>query len=161
VIILTSNAGTDTIFKLCRDPETIPSPEVLAEAVRPDLLGAKTERDVQIFKQAFLGRLIVVPYFPISDSVMRLIIRLQLDRIARRMRENHNARFSYGDELIDAITGRCREVETGARNVDHILTHSLLPELSQEILSRMAEGRTLSSVRVSVDEKGGFQYQIQ
>ncbi len=125
VIILTSNVGTDTILKLCKDPETTPTPEALAEAVRPDLLAAKTERGVQIFKQAFLGRVIVVPFFPISDSVMRLIIRLQLDRVGRRMRENHNARFSYGDELIDCIAGRCREVETGARNVDHILTHTL------------------------------------
>ena len=99
VILLTSNVGTDTILKLCKDPDTTPTPEVLAEAIRPDLLAAKTERGVQIFKQAFLGRLIVVPYYPISDAVMRQIIRLQLGRIGRRMRENHNATFSYGDEL--------------------------------------------------------------
>ena len=104
--------------------------------------------------------MIVVPYYPISDAVMRQIIRLQLGRIAQRMQQNHNAQFSYSEELIDSIAGRCREVESGARNVDHILTRTLLPEISQEVLARMADGRTLSSVRVSVDEKGGFQYQL-
>ncbi len=161
VILLTSNVGTETILKLCKDPDTTPTPEVLAEAVRPDLLAAKTERGVQIFKQAFLGRLIVVPFYPISDAVMRLIIKLQLGRITHRMRENHNAVFTYADELIDCIAGRCREVESGARNVDHILTRTLLPEISQEVLGRMAQGQTISKVHVSVDDKGGFQYSIQ
>ncbi len=127
VILLTSNVGTDTILKLCKDPDTTPSPEALAEAIRPDLLEAKSERGVQIFKQAFLGRLIVVPYYPISDAVMRQIIRLQLGRIGQRMRQNHNAQFSYSDELIESIAGRCREVESGARNVDHILTRTPAP----------------------------------
>jgi type VI secretion system protein VasG len=161
VILLTSNVGTETILKLCKDPDTTPAPEVLAEAVRPDLLAAKTERGVQIFKQAFLGRLIVVPYYPISDAVMRQIIKLQLDRIGRRMRENHNAQFRYGDELVDCIANRCREVETGARNVDHVLTRTLLPEISQEILGRMAFGQPVSRVQVGVDEQGSFQYLIE
>ena len=161
VILLTSNVGTDTILKLCTDPDTTPAPEALAEALRPDLLGAKTERGVQIFKQAFLGRLIVVPYYPISDDVMRQIIRLQLGRIGQRMRENHNAQFSYSDDLIDSIASRCREVESGARNVDHILTRTLLPEISQEFLTRMARGESLSKVHVSVDDKGAFQYAIE
>jgi type VI secretion system protein VasG len=161
VILLTSNVGTDTILKLCKDPDTIPTPEGLAEAVRPDLLGAKTERGVQIFKQAFLGRLILVPFYPISDAVMRQIIKLQLGRIARRMRENHNAVFSFGDELIDCIASRCREVETGARSVDHILTRTLLPEISQAVLGRMASGQAISKAHVSVDDKGAFVYSIQ
>src|SRR5271157_3278390 len=161
VILLTSNVGTETILKVCKDPDTTPTPEVLAEAVRPDLLAAKTERGVQIFKQAFLGRLIVVTFYPISDPVMRQIIKIQLGRIARRMRENHNATFSYSNELTDCIASRCREVESGARNVDHILTRTLLPEISQEVLGRMAQGRTISKVHVSVDDKGGFQYSIQ
>ena len=160
VILLTSNVGTDTIMKLCKDPDTTPGPEALAEAIRPDLLEAKSERGVQIFKQAFLGRLIVVPYYPISDDVMRQIIRLQLGRIAQRMRENHNAQFTYSDELVDSIAGRCREVESGARNVDHILTRTLLPEISQEFLGRMAEAKILNTVHVSVDGEGGFQYEI-
>ncbi len=160
VILLTSNVGTDTIMKVCRDPETAPGPEDLAELIRPDLLGAKSERGVPIFKQAFLGRLIVVPYHPISDAIMRQIIRLQLGRIAQRMRQNHAAQFSYSEELVESIAGRCREVESGARNVDHILTRTLLPEISHEILGRMAEGRTIRSVHVTVDEGGAFQYDI-
>jgi type VI secretion system protein VasG len=161
VILLTSNVGTDTILKLCKDPETTPTPEVLAEAIRPDLLGAKTERGVQIFKQAFLGRLIVVSYYPIADHVLRQIIRLQLGRIAQRMRQNHNAQFTYGEELIEGIASRCREVQSGARNVDHILTRSLLPEISQEVLTRMAQGQTLSRVHVTIDDKGAFQYALE
>ncbi len=109
-----------------------------------------------IFKQAFLGRLIVVPYYPISDAVMRQIIRLQLGRIGQRMRQNHNARFTYTDGLIESIAGRCREVESGARNVDHILTRTLLPEISEEILGRMAGGRTIGAVHVTVGENGKF-----
>ena len=161
VILLTSNVGTETILKLCKDPDTTPAPEVLAESIRPDLLGAKSERGVQIFKQAFLGRLIVVAYFPISDVVMRQIIRLQLGRIGQRMRQNHNAQFSYSDELIETIANRCREVESGGRNVDHILTRTLLPEMSQEILGRMTRGESLSKVHVATDKQGAFQYSIE
>jgi type VI secretion system protein VasG len=161
IILLTSNVGTDTILKLCKDPETTPAPEVLAEAIRPDLLGAKTERGVQVFKQAFLGRLIVVSYYPIADNVLRQIIRLQLGRIAQRMKQNHNAQFTYGEELIEGIAGRCREVQSGARNVDHILTRTLLPEISQEVLTRMAQGQTLSRVHVTIDDKGAFQYALE
>jgi type VI secretion system protein VasG len=161
VILLTSNVGTEKILKLCRDPDTTPSPEALAEAIRPDLLGAKSERGVQIFKQAFLGRLIVVTYFPISDVVLRQIVRLQLGRIGQRMRQNHNAQFSYSDELIEIIANRCREVESGARNVDHILTRTLLPEMSQEILSRMTRGELFSTVHVTINHQGAFQYSLE
>ena len=102
----------------------------------------------------------MVPYYPISDAAMRQIIKLQLGRIATRLRTNHNASFTYKDELIECIVGRCREVETGTHNVDHILTRTLLPEISQEILGRMAQGQSISSVEVSVDDKGAFRYAI-
>jgi type VI secretion system protein VasG len=161
VILLTTNVGAEKILKLCKDPETAPSPEALAAAIRPDLLNAKTERGAQIFKQAFLGRLIVVPYYPISDAVLRQIIRLQLGLISRRMRQNHNAQFSYSDQLIEVIASRCREVESGARNVDHILTRTLLPEMSQEILSRMARGESLSKIDVTINSHGAFQYALE
>lgn len=161
IILLTSNVATDTILKLCADPETAPGPEALAEAIRPDLLEAKTERGVQIFKQAFLGRMIIVPYYPISDAVMKMIIKLQLGRVGQRLKENHRAQFSYSDDLIDCIAGRCHEVQSGARNVDHILTRTLLPEISQEVLSRMAAGQALSSVHISVGEKGDFVYDLK
>jgi type VI secretion system protein VasG len=152
VILLTSNVGTDTVMKLCADPDTTPDVPALAEALRPDLLKA--------FPPAFLGRLIVVPYYPISDDVMKHIIRLQLERIGRRMMENHRAVFSYGDDLVESIASRCKEVESGARNVDHILTRTLLPEMSQEFLTRMASGEDISQVHVSVDDRGTFQYAI-
>ncbi len=161
IILLTSNVGTDTILKLCADADTAPGPEALAEALRPDLLGAKTEHGVQIFKQAFLGRMIVVPYYPISDAVMKRIIKLQLGRVGQRLKENHRAQFTYSDDLIDCIAGRCHEVQSGARNVDHILTRTLLPEISQEVLTRMAAGQALTSVHISVGEKGEFVYDLK
>jgi type VI secretion system protein VasG len=101
-----------------------------------------------------------VPYYPISDDVMKQIIRLQLGRITKRMKENHKASFIYTEELVDSIASRCTEVETGGRNVDHILTGTLLPEMSQEFLTRMAEGQAISKVQVTVDDKGKFQYDI-
>jgi type VI secretion system protein VasG len=152
VILLTSNVGTDTIMTLCADPETRPEPEGLVEALRPDLL--------KVFKPAFLGRLITVPYYPITDDVMRKIIELQLGRIRTRLQENNRAQFSYDDALVTAIARRCTEVESGARNVDHILTRTLLPEISREFLARMAEGQAIAKVHVSVDGEGGFRYEI-
>jgi type VI secretion system protein VasG len=152
VILLTSNAGTDTIMKLCADPETKPDPFAMADALRPDLL--------KFFKPAFLGRLIVVPYYPITDEVMREIIKLQLGRIQKRVQDNHRARFRYDDTLIQAIASRCKEVESGARNVDHILTRTLLPEISQEVLSRMVAGGAITDVHIAVGDKGEFVYHI-
>ncbi len=153
LILMTSNAGTDAIMKLCADEETRPDATALAEALRPDLL--------KVFKPAFLGRVTLVPYFPLTDSVMRTIIELQLNKIGRRIAENHRAEFSYASEVVSRILERCREVESGARNVDHILTRSLLPELSAEFLARMADGQAISRVRVSTAETGGFQYAIE
>jgi type VI secretion system protein VasG len=152
VILMTSNAGTDLIKKLCSDPDLTPDAAALGEALRPELL--------KVFKPAFLGRVTVVPYFPLSDSVMRAIIELQLGRVRRRVRENYKAEFSYSPELVARISERCKEVDTGARNVDHILTRSLLPELSAEFLGRMAAGGTINAVRVGVAPNGTFQYEI-
>jgi len=152
VILLTSNAGTDTFMKLCADPETLPTPTALAEAIRPDLL--------KVFKPAFLGRTTIVPYYPLGDDVIKSIIRLQLGRIGKRLKENHRAEFIVDDGVVDAIRNRCREVESGARNVDHILTGTLLPEISREFLARMAAGDAITSVRVSVKDDGQFAYEI-
>jgi type VI secretion system protein VasG len=152
LILMTSNAGTDTIAKLCADPETRPEPEALAEALRPDLL--------KVFKPAFLGRAIIVPYYPIADDIMKKIIELQLGRIQKRLFENHRAQFSYDPALVSEVARRCTEVESGARNVDHILTRTLLPEISKEFLAKMANGEGISRVHVSVGSQGGFQYQI-
>jgi type VI secretion system protein VasG len=150
VILLTSNTATDTIVKLCADPDTKPEPEALVEAIRPEL--------IKVFKPALLGRMVVVPYYPIADDVMREIIRLQLGRIETRLEENHGAKFSYDDKVIKEILNRCKEVESGARNVDHILTRTLLPEMSGEFLSRMASGVKVGQVHVSVSDDGKFQY---
>jgi type VI secretion system protein VasG len=152
VIIMTSNAATDLIVKLCADPETRPEPQALAEALGPELL--------KTFKPAFLGRVTLVPYFPLTEGVLKGITELQLGRIARRVRENYRASFTWSPEMVSSIAERCREVSSGARNVDHILTRSLLPELAAEFLARMAAGGGISSVHVSIDEKGSFLYKM-
>ena len=153
IILLTSNVGTDTIMKLCADPDTRPGPEALAEALRPDLL--------QVFKPALLGRISVIPYYPLDDSMLKSIIRLQLKKIGDRLRENHRATFTYDDKLLATIAGRCKEVESGARNVDHILSGTMLPEMAGEILSRSVEGRAITSVHVTGAEDGKFVYKIE
>ncbi len=152
LIILTSNLGTDTIMKVCADEETVPDWQGLAEMLRPELL--------KRFKPAFLGRLKVVPYFPISDRNMRLIVKLKLNRIGKRLQENRGVAFTYDEELIESIAGRCREVESGARNVDHILTNTLLPDMSKELLARMAQGEKIREVRVSLRDEG-FWFDIR
>jgi len=131
----------------------MPDPEGMVEALRPELL--------KVFKPALLGRMVVVPYYQISDTVMREIIKLQLSRVGHRLAENHGAQFSYDESVITEIANRCKEVESGARNVDHILTRTLLPEMSGEFLERMAAGQAVSRVHVTVNNAGGFQYQIQ
>ena len=151
LIILTSNLGTDLIMKVCADEETMPSAPALKEMLRPEL--------TKQFKPAFLGRLMVVPYYPITDKNMRLIVKLKLDRIAKRMRENRNIAFIYEEGLIEAIGKRCTEVDSGARNVDHILTNTLLPEMSKELLSRMASGEQIKELKVSLGDEG-FLFEI-
>jgi type VI secretion system protein VasG len=152
VLLMTSNAATDTIAKLCADPETMPSPEGLAEALHPELLKS--------FKPAFLGRVTVVPYFPLSDDIMRQITELQLGRVAERIHQNYRADFAYRPEVVSHVVSRCVEVASGARNVDRILSGTLLPELAGEFLSRMSEGTPITAVEVGVDPAGKFTYAI-
>lgn len=152
VILMTSNAGTDTIMKLCADPDTMPDSAGLAEALRPDLL--------KTFKPAFLGRVTIVPYFPLGDEVMKGIVELQLGRIRRRVEEHYRAKFTYAPEVVAGIVERCKEVDSGARNIDHILTGTMLPELSAEFLSRMAQGLPITGVHVTLSPEGTFQYGI-
>src|SRR5271154_5958402 len=150
IIILTSNACTDQMMKLCADPETAPSPPALVNALKPELN--------KIFKPAFLGRMVVVPYYPVRDEALKKIIVLKLGKIQRRVQENHRISLTYEDKLIEEVAKRCTEVESGARNVDNILTNSLLPDISRQILGRMAEGEKLSSIQVSIAEDGTFSY---
>jgi type VI secretion system protein VasG len=150
IIILTTNACTDQMMKLCADPETAPSPPALVTALKPELN--------KIFKPAFLGRMVVVPYYPVRDEALKKIIVLKLGKIRRRIQENHKINLNYDDQLIDEVARRCTEVESGARNVDNILTNSLLPDISRQILTRMAEGEKLSSIHVGIGEDGKFDY---
>jgi type VI secretion system protein VasG len=151
IIILTSNACTDQMMKLCADPETAPSPAALVNALKPELN--------KIFKPAFLGRMVVVPYYPVRDEALKKIIILKLGKIQRRVQENHKISLTYDDKLIEEVAKRCTEVESGARNVDNILTNSLLPDISRQILGRMAEGAKLNSIHVGIGADGAFKYQ--
>jgi type VI secretion system protein VasG len=149
IILLTSNVGGDLIMNLCKDPALLPSPEGVVKAMREPLL--------KKFPAALLGRLVVVPFYPISDAVLKLIIKLQLGRIAKRLAEAHKIPFEYDQAVVDLIAGRCTEVESGARTVDAILTHTLLPEISKVYLNRLIEGTAIAKVRVGVEGKD-FKY---
>ena len=149
LILLTSNVGTELIMNMCKDPELMPEPEGITKALHEPLL--------KVFPAALLGRLVVIPYYPLSDEVMHLIIKLQLGRIKKRIAENHKIPFSYDDEVVNVIASRCGEVESGARVVDAILTNTVLPKISQEFLTRMMQGEKIERVQVSIEE-GEFKY---
>jgi type VI secretion system protein VasG len=152
VIIMTSNAGTDLIAKLFADPETAPDAAGLREALMPELM--------KHFKPAFLGRVNLVPYFPLSEEIIRQIVVLQLGRIARRVREAYKAAFEYDHELVETIARRCTESSSGARNVENILSRTLLPELSAEVLGRLAGGEAITRIAVGIDPAGSFTYTL-
>ena len=152
VILLTSNAGQEIISGACEGRNARPDPDTLVAKLRPALL--------RHFAPAFLGRLVTVPYYPLGDAEIRAIVELKLAKIRERFRSNHQATLSYDASLIETITGRCTEVDSGARNVDHILTHSLLPELSTQILELMSVAETFRSVHISLDASGGFAYKF-
>ncbi len=150
IIILTTNACTDQMMKLVADPETAPSPKGLIDAIKPEMN--------KIFKPAFLGRMVLIPYYPVRDEALKQIIRLKLGKIQRRLLENHKIKLTYDAAFLEAVASRCTEVESGARNVDNILTNSLLPDISRKILGSMAEGEKMSAIHVSVGEDGEFSY---
>ena len=150
IIILTTNACTDEMMKLVADPETAPGPRALVDALKPGLN--------KIFKPAFLGRMVIIPYYPVRDEALKQIIRLKLGKIQRRMQENHKIKLTYDDAFLNAVAARCTEVESGARNVDNILTNTLLPDISRKVLGSMAEGEKMSAIHVSVGEGGEFSY---
>jgi type VI secretion system protein VasG len=150
IILLTSNACTDQMTKLTADPETTPEPEAMIKVLKPELN--------KIFKPAFLGRLVIAPYFPVRDEILKQIITLKLEKLRRRMWDSHRLAFLYDDQLVDVVASRCTEVESGARNVDNILTNTLLPDISRRLLTAMAEGRTLESISVSAVAGGAFAY---
>jgi len=150
IIILTSNACTDLLMKLTADPETTPSADGLAKALKPELN--------KIFKPAFMGRLVTVPYFPLRDEAMKQIVTLKLAKIQRRIRDNHKIELTYDPAVVAEVAKRCTEVESGARNVDNILTNTMLPDVSRYLLGRMAERQKPAAIHVSVGENGAFTY---
>ena len=149
LILLTTNAGTDLITGLCKDPELMPDAEGMAKALREPLL--------KVFPPALLGRLVVIPYYPLNDDMIGAIARLQLGRIERRILENHKIPFSYDAEVVKLIAERCTELESGGRMIDAILTNTVLPRISEEFLTRMMQGQPIARVHVSVVD-GEFGY---
>jgi len=155
IIILTSNVASSTLMQAClnKPAEEVPAPEALEELIRPAL--------VKQFKPAFLGRLKVVPFYPIPDDVLAEIIALKLDKIGRRVAANHKAEFSYDEALVEAVLARCTEVDSGARNVDNILNGTLLPEIAESVLARMAEGEPIAKIKVGASKTGQFKYSVK
>ena len=149
LILLTTNVGTDLIMGMCKDPELLPDVEGLGKALREPLL--------KVFPPALLGRLVTIPYYPLSDEMLGDIVRLQLRRIEKRIRDNHKIPFSYDDEVVKLIVSRCTELDSGGRMVDAILTNTVLPAISQEFLTRMVEGQPVARVQLSVQD-GEFAY---
>ncbi|MEC5115493.1 type VI secretion system ATPase TssH, partial [Xanthomonas oryzae] len=154
LIILTSNVGSSQIMQAClnKPAEEIPAADALAEALRPIMMRS--------FKPAFLGRLKVVPYYPISDDVLAQIIALKLGRIRDRVATNHKAAFQWDQSLVEAVLARCTEVDSGARNVDHILNGTLLPEIAESVLAAMAEGGNINAIKVGAGKNGAFKYKL-
>ena len=151
IILLTSNVGTELIMSMCKDPELMPDPEGIAKGLREPLL--------KKFPAALLGRLVVIPYYPLSDEMLSNIVRLQLGRITKRVAEHHKIPFTYGDDAVKLIVGRCTEVESGGRMVDAILTNTVLPAISREFLARTMGGATLSRVHLAASGSE-FEYQF-
>ncbi|KAA6125196.1 type VI secretion system ATPase TssH [Cupriavidus cauae] len=154
IIILTSNAGSAAIMQAClnKPAEELPDADALTEALRPTLY--------KTFKPAFIGRTKVVPYYPISDDTLVEIIELKLRRIGERVQQNHRAAFEWDAAVTEAVLQRCTEVDTGARAVDHILNGTLLPEIAQSVLAKMAQGEAIQKIKVGVNKNGGFRYKV-
>jgi len=152
LIIMTSNQGTETIERLCRNAETLPEPEALADALRPDL--------TKYFKLAFLGRTTVVPYFPLRPDVLREIVVISLERIRRRVVANYGASFEWDDALLDRLVERCTEVESGARNIENILKRGLLADLAERMLTLRAEEKEVTSVKVTASEDTEYEIEL-
>jgi len=151
LILLTTNAGTDLIMNLCKDPDLMPEPEGIAKAIREPLL--------KIFPPALLGRLVTIPYYPLNDEMITAISKIQLSKIARRVESHHKVPFSYDDDVIGLIAARCTDVDSGGRMIDAILTNTVLPAVSEEILSRMMAGTPVARVHVGVaDEQFVYAY---
>jgi type VI secretion system protein VasG len=149
LILLTTNAGTELIASLCKDPELMPGHEDMAKALREPLL--------KVFPPALLGRLVTIPYYPLSDDMLARIVRLQLGRIRKRVESRYKVPFEVSDEVVQLVVSRCTESESGGRMIDAILTNTMLPDVSRAFLERMLENQPVGAVKVGVAE-GQFSY---
>ncbi len=149
LILLTTNAGTELIAGLCKDPDLMPEPEGMAKALREPLL--------KVFPPALLGRLVAIPYYPLSDEMLGQIVKLQLGRIKKRVEGRYKIPFVCADDVVRLVVSRCTESESGGRAIDTILTNTMLPEISREFLNRMMQGQPINGVEVTV-ENGEFSY---
>jgi len=152
IIIMTSNAGEEHIRAICAQSEEIPSPEVLLDNFRPQLLN--------FFKPAFLGRTTIIPYYPLGDEDLLKICKINMHRIEKRIKGHYDATFNYHDDVMLHIVARSQEVDTGARNIENILSRTLLPEMATECLSKLADGKEISNIDVGVSDDGQFTYNI-
>jgi type VI secretion system protein VasG len=144
LILLTSNVGSELIMNLCKDPDLMPESDGIAKALR--------EPQLKIFPAALLGRLVSIPFYPLSDEVLHKIIVLQLERIRKRMKENHDIPLNYSDAVLELIAARCTELESGGRMIDAILTNTVLPRISRELLLRLSKGNPLQSVDIDAED---------
>jgi type VI secretion system protein VasG len=151
LILLTTNVGSDLIMNLCKDPDLMPTPEGIAKSLREPLL--------KVFPAALLGRIVTIPYYPLSDDMVANICRLQLGRIEKRILQNHKVPFEYSDAVVKTIVERCTELESGGRMIDAILTNTLLPAISREMLMRLMNGNKIGRVRIDIDQ-GDFAYEF-
>ena len=151
LILLTTNAGTELIASLCKDPDLMPDPEGMAKALREPLL--------KIFPPALLGRLVAIPYYPLSDDMLGKIVVLQLNRVKKRVEARYKIPFSYSEDVVKLVVSRCTESESGGRMIDAILTNTMLPEISREFLTRMMEGTPIERVNVTTAD-GEFKYEF-
>ncbi len=150
IIIMTSNAGEEHIRAICASQEELPDHETLLETFRPQLL--------RYFKPAFLGRTTIIPYFPLGDEDLLKISAINMNRIKKRVREHYNADFTYDEDVLIHIVARSQEVDTGARNIENILTKTLLPALAAECLSKMALSESIQSIHVGINDQEQFTY---
>ena len=151
LILLTSNVGSDLIMNMCKDPELLPDTEGLVKAMREPLL--------KVFPAALIGRMVTIPYYPLSDHMIAEITKLQLRRIEKRVAQNHRVPFTYDDQVVDQIVKRCTELESGGRMIDAILTNTMLPAISEEFLRRTMDGGAIDKVHIVVND-GEFGYQF-
>jgi len=144
IIILTTNVGSDLVMNLCKDPELKPDAEGMVKALRQPML--------KVFPAALLGRLVIIPYYPLNDEMLKSIIRLQLGRVQKRLSETQDIPLTYDESVVDLIASRCTEIESGGRMVDAILTQTMLPDISREFLTRLMNGTPAEKVHIGVKD---------